>query len=429
MRVLLLGATGFIGSQVLTRLREAGHEVLAVARPGRTGDEGPGLAWLAMNIAQATDLGDWLPHLDGIDAVVNCAGLFQDSPRDSTAGVHASGPAALYRTCEASSVKRVVHVSAVGVEREQPSAFSATKFTGDQQLMALDLDGVILRPSVVLGRNAYGSGALFRGLAALPVLPVLPDAGALQVVQLDDLTRTVLRFLDADAPTRLALDVVGPERLEMAEVVQRYRRWLGWRRALEVRSPAWAMRAGYLLGDFAGVLGWRPPIRSNARLEMARGAVGDPAAWVEATDIRPLSLDQALAREPAPVQERWFARLYFLKPLVMGVLALYWFSTGVVSLGPGWERGIELLDGTFLGPVAALTVASGAILDMLLGLGMAVRRTARPALWGAVGVSVVYAVAGTIAHPTLWADPLGPMLKIGPIMVLQFVALAILEER
>ena len=65
--------------------------------------------------------------------------------------------------------------------------------------MALELAWVILRPSVVLGRNAYGSGALFRGLAALPILPVLPHAGALQAVQLDDLTRTVLCFLGRDA--------------------------------------------------------------------------------------------------------------------------------------------------------------------------------------------------------------------------------------
>ena len=69
--------------------------------------------------------------------------------------------------------------------------------------MARNLDWVILRPSVVVGRQAYGGSALFRGLAALPILPRLAGTGPLQIVQLDDLVRTVLFFLQPDAPSRL----------------------------------------------------------------------------------------------------------------------------------------------------------------------------------------------------------------------------------
>ena len=93
--------------------------------------------------------------------------------------------------------------------------------------MASDLDWIILRPSVVVGRPAYGGSALFRGLASLPVLPVMPNTGLLQVVQLDDVADTVLFFLAPGAPTRLALDLAGPEQLPFTEVVRKYRRWLG----------------------------------------------------------------------------------------------------------------------------------------------------------------------------------------------------------
>lgn len=429
MRVLVLGAAGFIGSETVARLAEAGHIVVGVARPGRADPSVPCNEWVELDVARATEASHWKPHLAGIDAVVNCAGVFQDSPRESTGGVHASGPAALFEACAATSVRRVVHLSAVGVDREAPSPFSRSKAAGDARLMSLDLDWVILRPSVVLGRNAAGSGALFRGLAALPLLPVLPGTGALQVVRLDDLTRTILALLEPDAPAKVALEVVGPERLQMSEIVQRYRQWLGWRRAPEFRPPAWLMPPVYWLGDLAGLLGWPSPIRSNARLEMKRGATGDPSAWTRAAGIRPVSLDAALAREPASVQERLFARLYFLKPVVLATLALFWIGTGVVSLGPGWEQGLNLLEGTAFTAVAPLSVAAGALADMAIGVGIAVRRTSRLALYGSLAVSIFYGLAGTAVHPELWSDPLGPMLKIWPIMVLSLVALAVVERR
>src|SRR5262249_6589558 len=154
-----------------------------------------------------------------IDAVVNCAGLLQDSPGESTHGVHAAGAAALFRACEAAGVRRVVQISAVGVDRDTPTLFSHTKLLGDQALMERNLDWVILRPSVVIGRAAYGGSALMRGLAALPVVPIMPDTGPLQIVHLDDLVDAVMSFLKPDAPVRRTFEVVGPQTRTFDETV------------------------------------------------------------------------------------------------------------------------------------------------------------------------------------------------------------------
>src|SRR4051794_15349021 len=266
MRVLVIGATGLIGSAVGARLLDARHEGRALARhTARAGRSQPGAEWLSLDIAGMTRPEDWRPCLAGIDAVVNCAGVLQDSSIDSTRGVHADGVGALFAACESAGVRRVVHLSAIGVDRETPSEFSRTKREGDEALMRRDLDWVILRPSVVLGPAAYGGSALFRGLAALPILPVMPHTGPLQIVQLDDVVATVLFFLAPGAPSRLALDLAGPERLSFGEIVCRYRVWLGWREPRIVTLPRRVGAALYRLGDVAGWLGWRPPLRSTAR--------------------------------------------------------------------------------------------------------------------------------------------------------------------
>lgn len=193
--------------------------------------------------------------------------------------------------------------------------------------------------------------------------------------------------------------------------------------------PHWAAVLLFRLGDFAGLLGWRPPVRSTARREIARGAVGDPADWMRVTGIIPRSLSAALAAEPCSVQERWFAGLYIVKPVLFTVLALFWIVTGLICLGPGWEAGIALMQGAGVGLLSAPIVIAGALTDMLIGAAIALRRTTRRGLYAALAITVAYLVAGTLLVPSLWSEPLGPLLKALPIMASHIAALVILEER
>lgn len=427
-RVLVVGASGLIGSAVCAGLHGRGSEIVRVVRPGSAPSSHTAGKALELDL-RSVGPEDWLPHLSGIDAVVNCVGTLQDGPGEDTTAVHARGPASLFKACEQAGVRRVIHFSAMGVDRAQPSPFSRTKLQGDEALMACDLDWVILRPSVVLGPGAYGASALFRGLAALPWLPVMPNTGLLQVVRLEDVVRTVEMFVNPNAPSRLTLEVAGPEALSFKDVVGTYRRWFGWPAARVVNMPTPLANLTYKLSDIAGALGWRPPTRSTAQKEIGRGAVGDNRAWVEKTGIEPMALADALARTPVSVQERWFAKLYLLKPVIFVVLPLFWITTGVISLTSGYEIGVDLMERGGAGVLAGPSVIAGALADILIGMAIAFRRTSRIGLYGAVGLSLFYAIAGTALLPELWNEPLGPLLKIWPILVLHLAALAILEER
>ena len=430
MRILLIGASGLIGSAVAARLARDGHELIGVGRgDGAAVRRVPLSGWIQLDVRNAIRPEDWLLHLEGVEAVVNCAGVLQDSGRDSTARVHADAPSALWRACETAGVRRVVHFSALGVDRGALSGFSRTKMEGDRDLQESGLDWAILRPSVVVGRPAYGGSALFRGLASLPVLPRTADAGPIDIVQLDDVAETVARLLAPDAPSRVTLELAGPDRLAFEEVVADYRRWLGWKPARIVSLPGWLMGLLWRIGDLIAWLGWRPPMRTTARREIVRGAVGDSSEWIRATGLRPQSLADALAAEPASVQERWFSRLYLMKPVAIGTFALFWLLTGLVSLGPGYERATFYMLAGGGGALSEPSVIAGGLADIAVACGIAYRPTSKLALWAALGLSVFYIVAGSILLPGLWADPLGPMMKIWPILALNLVCFAILDER
>jgi uncharacterized protein YbjT (DUF2867 family) len=425
--VLVVGVTGFIGAAVACRLHAAGARVVGVSRSPPKG--AVPLRHVRLDIARATDPAAWRQLIDGIDAVVYCAGTLQDGPGESLQAVHQSGPAALYRACADAHVRRVVHLSALGVERGATD-FSRSKSAGDRALMESGLDWVILRPSVVIGRNAFGGAALLRGLAALPVLPLPAQAGALQVVHIDDVLDSVLFFLKPGAPAHLALDVVGPHAWRLDELVGLFRRWLGWRPAQSARLPRWLARLAFGFGDLMGRLGWRTALRSNAGHELLRAAPGDPSRWMRLTGIVPRDIERVLLMEPASVQERWFARLYLLRPWIFAICALFWFSTGVIALGPGWDNGISLMNegGVFGWPAAAVVIA-GALCDIAVGLAIGWRRTARAGVIAALIVTVAYAIIGTALVPRLWSDPMGPMLKVLPILALHLSALGIIDDR
>lgn len=434
MRVLVTGAYGLIGSAVLARLYREGHELTAA---GRSLDEArrrfPYARWIAADFMRLTRADAWRPLLAGVDAVVNCVGVLQDGARDDVQAVQVDGTCALFDACVAAGVRRVVHISAIGAAADAPTPFARTKAKADAHLTGLDLDWTVLRPGLVLAPAAYGGSAMLRGLAGLPWLtPVV--AGKAQVVGVDDIADTVALCLRGDAASQVAWskviwELVHPQVHDLGDVVAALRQWHGFpprpRLDFTVMQDVVAMVAAW-----AGMLGWRSPARATALAQLSAGVIGDPSAWRGATGIEPKGLDAILAVHPASVQDRWFARLYWLKPAAIVALAAFWIATGVIALGPGRAAAMSVLTKAGFGPWAAeFWLAAGSLVDIAAGLALLVRRFARRALQLMLIVSLTYLVIGTVTAPGLWLDPLGPYTKIIPVLLATAFTLAILDER
>jgi uncharacterized protein YbjT (DUF2867 family) len=432
-RIAVLGASGLIGQAVAQRLRADGFPVVPIARrfaPAQNAALGPAIE----NPVVDVDAGALAELLSGADIVVNCVGVLQDGPRGSLAEAHAGFGTRLVQAMASGSTRLLVHVSIPGREAEDRTAFATTKRAAERVIAAGPVPFVILRPGFVVAPSAYGGSALIRALAALPFeLPRREASRPFATVSVEDIARTVAavarRWSEGERDWRAVWDVMERGPSTVGEVVDAFRRHLGGR-GPRLRLPSWLMGLGARAGDLAAGLGWSPPVRSTALAEMRRGVAGDPEPWIAATGIEPASLAETLSRLPATVQERWFARLYLAKPLIVGTLVLFWALSGLIALTVAFDAAAAILTARGFPPrlAAGITVASS-LADIVVGAAIAFRGTCRAGLVAGVGLSLFYMAGAALLTPALWIEPLGALVKTGPAIVLMLVALAIVDER
>lgn len=419
-RVLVLGANGFIGSHVAAALSSAGWPVRAGARriiePAR---RAPTFDWVVADFAKLTTPQAWAPVLVGVEAVVNCVGVLQNGAGDSTRAAHVDGPRALIAACEAAGVRRLVHISAVGADEGAGTYYARTKAETERMIEASALDWLILRPSLVVDRAAFGGTGLIRALAAFPLFsPVVGGDQIFRPIPLGDLSAAVVAALKPAAPSRLTLDMPGPEPVTMVETMRLYRGWMGLSPAPVVRVPRVLAAPALAIGDLLGRLGWSSPIRTTAIKQMDHDVSGRDSGWAQALGVPSRGFTRFLAETPASVQDVWHARLWFVRPISIVTLGLFWLITGLISFGPGWDRAVAILHEGGYGRMAGPIAWWGALLDVVLGLMLFVRPwTARVAIFMCLA-TVGYLTAATLSLPHFWIDPLGPWLKVLPMMAL-----------
>ena len=438
MRVLVTGANGFIGAHVVGALLDAGHAVVGTARDIAVAKRrAPAADWIKADLNRDTTIDAWAPRLDGIDAVVNCAGVLQGGGGQSIEAIHASGPIALFDACAHAGVRRAVQISALGVEADAAAGteYADTKRAADDHLMGLDLDWIVVRPSLVYAAGSYGGTSLIRGLAGFPFFMPLPGDGegqAFDPVHARDLAAGIAKLVEPGAPARRLVEAAGPERLTLRDFAAKTRAWLGFAPARVLSVPMGLIRLGGKLGDMGRAITGRGTITSTTVRQMTVGATGDGSDFAEASGVRLRPMTEALSAEPSHVQDRWHARAYFARPLLRITLALFWLATGLVTL-LAWPRkdSEEML--TQVGvPDALLPLAfwAGSFLDIILGTLLLIRWRVR--LVGAVmiAVTIPYLTILTLGDLRyLWFHPLGPLTKTLPIVAATLLMMAIEDDR
>jgi uncharacterized protein YbjT (DUF2867 family) len=426
MRIMVLGAAGFIGRHIIAELLSAGHEVVAVVRSaGNLRVAFPHATFVSLDLAGAVHPRDWRAHLAGTEVIINAAGLLRGREMQA---VHVEMPKALIAAALEAGVRRIVLISAISARADVATDYSTSKLAGEEALRASNIGWTILRPSLVYGDGSYGGTSLMRGLAGLPLFVPLPGSGdfAFTPIHVRDLAHTARRVCEDATFEHHTLEPVGPETLSLRTMLDRYREWLGFGEARFLPVPMPFMHAMGRIGDLAG----DGPIATNSLAQMIAGNCGDSTAFADTIGFAPRSLGSALRDRPAQVQDRWHARLFFLAPALKGVLVLMWLVSAWLGLFHGAPQTTAL--------VRSLKLSSdwsdplrigGSILDLGIATLLLADRTARRSTPVQLVVVLGYTVVIGSALPGLLLEPLGPLLKNLPILLLIAVHGAIGDKR
>jgi len=438
-KILVLGASGLIGRYVTDDLRIRGFEIIGVARNFAASQrlsaldlEMPVLSMASAGLVQ-------LLRDRAIDVVVNCLGVLQDGRGSDglgsdTRAVHRDFVERLLQAIrESGRTIRLIHISIPGVAEDDRTTFATTKREAERLIAASGIAYAILRPGFVIAPAAYGGSAMVRALAALSLqLPAEVSGTPFRPVAVEDIAATVawLAMREAGDVAAVSWDLMQPQQISLDGVIGQFRLAFGMAKWPRIAMPAFLLDLGGRCGDLANSLGWMPPMRSNAVAELRRGVTGDPMPWMQATGIIPKTIAQVTGQRRATIQDKWFARLFLIKALIIASLVLFWVASGFIALLISFPATKAILAShgfprAIVAPFAALT----SMMDIGVGVLIAFRRTSALGLIAGIVLSLSYMVGTAILTPDLWIEPLGALVKTGPAIVLMLVALLMLDNR
>ena len=382
---------------------------------------------LAIDLQQLTSPQAWLPLLEGVDAVINVAGILRETGRQRFQTIHYDAPFALAQACVEKGVRCFVQISALGLPAD--GEFIASKHRFDEALLQLPLRAVVLRPSVVYAASgSYGGTSLLRALSAMPVAQWLPGPGnwKIQPVAAEDLAE--LSVCGVHSAASGLHEVGGPEIMSLRDYQSTWRRWLRIPGNGIVRAPLSAVN--FLVGVWetlgsgpVGTTMWRMLKRGNVT------EAGNNERLARSFGFAPRALREALAAHPSQVQDRWQAQLYFLAPaLRISVVALCLLSAwvGITSSAASiWE----LSRNSWLAETNPVLLARGAALaDLVLGFWILLGVRLRLAIASLFVMVLAYTLVFGVFMPGLWLDPFGGLAK-NLVILPTLAALWVLSEK
>lgn len=353
---------------------------------------------------------DWHALLDGVDAVVNAAGVLRETRTQTFEAIHHTGPLALARACVDHGVRDFVQISALGHPAD--GEFIASKHRFDTALLTLPLRAVVLRPSIVYTpRGSYGGSSLLRALSALPLAVPLPGAGEwpVQPLAAEDLGELVATALEGE---QRGVFEVGCERpMRLRDYLLRWRAWLRIPGARTLSTPLWAVDTAVAVGERLGI----GPMGQTMWRMLKRGNVCAPdahARLLEAFGTAPRGLGTVLAQTPSQVQDRWQAQLYLLAPMLRWTVILLCLISAWAGFATPAAQIEAMSAGSLLAhlqPVSLARFAGG--VDLMLALWLASGWRPRAAVASILLLLLGYTLVFGALVPALWLDPLGGLAK------------------
>jgi NADH dehydrogenase len=232
MRIVLVGASGFLGKYLLHELALDQHQCAVLTRSPQRRATVKLLPGVELVQADVFDPNALARQFSGADAVINMAGILNESGRGGHGfrKVHVELVEGIIGACRKTGVRRLLHVSALNAG-EGNSHYLESKGEAEALLLASgDLEVSIFQPSVIFGKGDDFFNRFAAMLSLMPVLPLACPKARLQPVYAGDVARAMVASLEDPMTWGKVYPLAGPQSYSLKELVNWTAKTSGMRR-------------------------------------------------------------------------------------------------------------------------------------------------------------------------------------------------------
>jgi uncharacterized protein YbjT (DUF2867 family) len=293
--IVITGATGFVGQEVVKQARADGHAVSAIvrdskAKSARTLVEKFGVELFHGNVVYA-------PSLEGsmqdAKCVIHLVGIIHEWKENTFQRVHTEATINVIDAAKAAGVKRYLHMSALGTRAGARSRYHQTKWAAEEAVRKSGLAWTIFRPSVIYGPGDQSITVLSNVLRRAPFVPVLGDGNSkIQPVSVENVAKSFVSAIKNDGTVGKTYDLCGPEAFTWNELYDKLLAFCGLRRP-KLHLPLSIAR---VIASVAEKVLAKPPFNRDQLLMVQEDNVGDPKAAERDFLLEQETFDQGIAR-------------------------------------------------------------------------------------------------------------------------------------
>lgn len=217
MRVLVTGGTGFVGKAVISELVSQGFEVHVLTRDISKNS----LSNVTIIQGNITDFHSVDQAVKNIDAVIHLVGIIKEKyPNQTYERIHIEGTQNIVNAMRTQGVKRLMHISALGAERNGSTKYFRSKYEAEEIVKSSDLDFTILRPSLIWDEND-GFAKELRTITGFPLVSPIIGRGKSKFmpVKREDVAKIFAQSIQNIHTFRKSFDLVGPGTYEFEELI------------------------------------------------------------------------------------------------------------------------------------------------------------------------------------------------------------------
>ncbi len=271
--IIITGATGFVGEEIVKQVRAAGHPVRAIVRdPERA-------SWLTERYGAELFHGNVLyaPSIEGAmqgaKCVIHLVGIIREWKENTFERAHVQATKCVIDEAKKSGVKRFLHMSALGTRESARSRYHQTKWAAEDCVRKSGLAWTIFRPSFIYGPQDKSINVLAKLVRRLPFVPVLGGGNTrIQPISVENVARAFVGAIRNDESITKVYDLCGSEAFTWNELYDKLQLILGTRKPkIHLPLPVARVQAAF----FEKILP-NPPFTRDQLLMLQEDNIGDP---------------------------------------------------------------------------------------------------------------------------------------------------------